>query len=154
VGRIPPHRTDAGTYLLAECFGCATVTLIKDVDGLYESDPKVSPCAGFIEDITVAELKERNLPTLPFDCVLTDLLASARQATRFQVMNGLKPHLLQCPERRARRHDRPQRRAIVSPQALPLATSARNGVDELRPARRRRARVTIKATDVMIAPGH
>ena len=36
VGRIPPHRTDAGTYLLAECFGCATLTLIKDVDGLYD----------------------------------------------------------------------------------------------------------------------
>jgi molybdenum storage protein len=94
-GRIPPHRTDAGTYLLAECFGCATVTLIKDVDGVYEGDPKTNPRAGFIEDITVADLKALNLPTLPFDRVLLDLLQSARQVTRFQIINGLKPHLLE-----------------------------------------------------------
>jgi molybdenum storage protein len=34
VGRIPPHRTDAGAFLLAECFGCKSLTLVKDVDGL------------------------------------------------------------------------------------------------------------------------
>ena len=45
LGRIPPHRSDAGAYLLAECFGCATVTLVKDVDGLYERDPKEHPTA-------------------------------------------------------------------------------------------------------------
>ena len=55
MGRIPPHRTDAGTYLLAECYGCATHTLIKDVDGLYDADPKTHPSARFIKDITVAE---------------------------------------------------------------------------------------------------
>ncbi len=95
VGRIPPHRTDAGTYLLAECYGCATHTLIKDVNGLYDADPKTNPDARFIKDITVAELKERNLPTLPFDRVLLDLLACARQVKRFQIINGLKPHLLE-----------------------------------------------------------
>ena len=95
VGRIPPHRTDAGTYLLAECYGCATHTLIKDVDGLYDADPKIHPDARLITDITVAELKERNLPTLPFDRVLLDLLACARQVKRFQIVNGLKPHLLE-----------------------------------------------------------
>src|SRR5215469_13365981 len=94
-GRVPPHRTDAGTYLLAECYGCATHTLIKDVDGLYDSDPKTNPNARFIKDITVAELKERKLSTLPFDRVLIDLLACARQVKRFQIINGLKPHLLE-----------------------------------------------------------
>lgn len=94
IGKIPPHRTDAGCFLLAECFGCATLTLVKDVDGLYESDPKADPKAVFIADITVAELRERNLASLPFDRVLLDLLASARQVTRFQVINGLKPDLL------------------------------------------------------------
>lgn len=94
VGRIPPHRTDAGSYLLAECFGCATLTLIKDVDGVYDADPKTNAGARFIEDITVAELKERNLATLPFDRVLLDLLRSARQVKRFQVINGLDPDLL------------------------------------------------------------
>jgi molybdenum storage protein len=62
-------------YLLAECYGCATHTLIKDVDGLYDADPKTHPNARFIDSITVAELKERNLSTLPFDRVLLDLRA-------------------------------------------------------------------------------
>src|SRR5919202_2769736 len=65
MGRIPPHRTDTGTFLLAECYGCATHTLIKDVDGLYESDPKVNSDAKFIPEITVSELKQRKLRTLP-----------------------------------------------------------------------------------------
>jgi len=96
VGRIPPHRTDAGSFLLAECYGCANHTLIKDVDGLYEADPETNPKAAFIKEITVAELKARNLPTLPFDRVLIDLLASARQVKQFQIINGLKPHLLEA----------------------------------------------------------
>ena len=93
LGRIPPHRTDAGTYLLAECYGCATHTLIKDVDGLYDADPKTHANARFIDSITVGELKQRNLPTLPFDRVLLDLLANARQVKRIQIINGLKPEL-------------------------------------------------------------
>jgi molybdenum storage protein len=93
-GRIPPHRTDAGTFLLAECYGCATHTLIKDVDGLYDADPKVNPNAAFIKEITVSELRARNLPTLPFDRVMIDLLANARQLKQFQIINGLRPELL------------------------------------------------------------
>jgi molybdenum storage protein len=96
LGRIPPHRSDAGSYLLAECFGCASLTLIKDVDGLYDQDPKTYPSARFIPDVTVAELKKRNLPTLPFDRVLLDLLACGRLVKRFQIINGLKPHLLEA----------------------------------------------------------
>jgi len=94
-GRIPPHRTDAGTFLLAECYGCATHTLVKDVNGLYDADPKLNPDAKFIGEITVSELRARNLPTLPFDRVLIDLLANARQVKRFQIINGLKPALLE-----------------------------------------------------------
>lgn len=94
MGRIPPHRTDAGTFLLAECYGCATHTLIKDVDGLYDSDPKVNSDAKFIPEITLSELKQRKLQTLPFDRVLIDLLGNARQMKQFQIINGLKPELL------------------------------------------------------------
>ena len=94
MGRIPPHRSDAGAYLLAECFGCATITLVKDVDGLYERDPKEHPTARFIDEITVAELRERNLPTLPFDRVLLDLLEHARLVKRIQIINGLEPDRL------------------------------------------------------------
>lgn len=94
-GKIPAHRSDAGSFLLAECFGCATVTLVKDVDGIYDRDPKEHPSAKLIEEITVADLADRNLRTLPFDRILLELLGSARQVTRFQIINGLKPELLE-----------------------------------------------------------
>jgi molybdenum storage protein len=95
IGKIPPHRSDAGAFLLAECFGCASVTLVKDVDGIHDRDPKQHPSAALIDEITAAELADRDLPTLPFDRVLLELLASARLLTQFQVINGLKPELLE-----------------------------------------------------------
>src|SRR5690606_18285871 len=67
VGRIPPHRTDAGCFILGECFGCKSVTLVKDVDGLYDRDPKTDSGANFIKEIGVKELKKKNFATLPFD---------------------------------------------------------------------------------------
>ncbi len=94
LGRIPPHRTDAGSYLTAECFGTKTCILVKDVDGLYTADPKEHPDAEFIPEISVAELRERKLPTLPFDEVLIDLLERARLVKSFQLINGLKPELI------------------------------------------------------------
>ena len=94
VGRIPPHRTDAGSYLTAECFGCKTFTLVKDVDGLYTADPKKDSSASFIREIGAAELRAMRLPSLPFDEILLDLLERSRLMTRFQIINGLKPELL------------------------------------------------------------
>jgi molybdenum storage protein len=94
IGRIPPHRTDAGCFLLAECFGCRTLTLVKDVDGLYDRDPKTDPGATFIPEISAEELERRNLPTLPFDRILLRLLGTARLMRRFQIVNGHKPELL------------------------------------------------------------
>lgn len=94
IGRIPPHRTDAGSYLIGECFGVASVILVKDVDGLYDADPKNHPNAQLIPKIGVAELRARNLETLPFDEVLLDLLERSRLVKSFQVINGLHPERL------------------------------------------------------------
>jgi molybdenum storage protein len=91
IGRIPPHRTDAGCVILAECFGCKSVTLVKDVDGLYTEDPRVNPNASFIPEIGARELKRRGLPSLPFDEVLPDILLNARLVRQFQVVNGRDP---------------------------------------------------------------
>ena len=91
IGRIPPHRTDAGSFLLAECFGCKSLTLVKDVDGLYDRDPKRHSDATFIREIGVAELKKRHLETLPFERVLLDLLEDARLLHSFQIINGRRP---------------------------------------------------------------
>ena len=95
VGRIPPHRTDAGCFILGECFGCKSITLVKDVDGLFEADPKTEPSASFIDTIGAGELKKRNLKTLPFDEVLLDLLNTSRLVSKFQVVNGCKPDLIE-----------------------------------------------------------
>jgi len=91
VGRIPPHGSDAGTFLLAECFGSKSLTLVKDVDGLYDQDPKHFPTANFIPQITATELRRRELETLPFERILLDLLDHARLLKQFQIINGRKP---------------------------------------------------------------
>lgn len=94
IGRIPPHRTDAGCFFVAETFGCKSLTLVKDVDGLHAEDPKSNPGAPFIPEIGVKELRARHLRTLPFDAVLLDLLDTARLLDRFQIVNAAKPELL------------------------------------------------------------
>jgi molybdenum storage protein len=47
-GRIPPNRTDSGTYLTAEFLGVRSLIFVKDEDGLYTDDPKKNPLAKFI----------------------------------------------------------------------------------------------------------
>jgi molybdenum storage protein len=91
IGRIPPHRTDAGCLILGECFGCKSVTLVKDVDGLYTEDPRENPSATFIDSIGARELKKRKLKSLPFDEVLPDILLNARLVKQFQIVNGRDP---------------------------------------------------------------
>lgn len=91
IGRIPPHRTDAGTFLVAECFGCRSLTFVKDVDGVHERDPRQHPDAPLIREIGAGELARRELDGLPFDRVLLELLANARCIDRFQIVNGLHP---------------------------------------------------------------
>mgnify|MGYP006267742787 CR=1 FL=1 len=93
-GRIPPHRTDAGCFILGECFGVKSVTLVKDVDGLYDKDPKQFADAQFIDCISARELKKRQLETLPFDEVLLEILTTTRLVKQFQIVNGLKPELI------------------------------------------------------------
>ena len=96
VGRVPPHRTDAGSYLVAECFGCETFTLVKDVDGLYTADPKTDSGAQLIREISVSEVRDRGIETLPFDEVLLKLLDCARVVKKFQIVNGGKPELIRA----------------------------------------------------------
>jgi molybdenum storage protein len=91
VGRIPPHRTDAGSFMVAETFGCRSLTLVKDVPGLYTEDPKKNPGASFISEIGVKELRRKALKTLPFDPVVLDLLEGARLLDRFQIVDASDP---------------------------------------------------------------
>ena len=63
-GVIPPYRTDAGCFLVAEQFGCKAMIFVKDEDGLYSANPKTSKNAKFIPKISVDEMKTRGLHEL------------------------------------------------------------------------------------------
>lgn len=93
-GVIPPYRTDAGCYLVAETYGCKSMIFVKDEDGLYTANPKTDPTAEFIPEITVDELIARDLPDLVVERPVLDLMRHARFVREIQIVNGLKPGLL------------------------------------------------------------
>ncbi|NHN77904.1 molybdenum storage protein subunit alpha [Azotobacter chroococcum] len=90
--RIPPHRADTGAFLLADALGAAGLTIVEDVDGVYTADPK-GPDAGqaqFLAETSAADLAKLEGP-LPLDRALFEVMATARQLERVQVVNGLVP---------------------------------------------------------------
>jgi molybdenum storage protein len=90
LGKIPPHGSDAGSYLVGEVFGARSVILLKDVDGLYSADPKTHPEATFIPDIRVSELMTMRLETLPVEPVVLELLVRSKLLKAIRVINGLE----------------------------------------------------------------
>jgi hypothetical protein len=64
---------------------------VKDVDGLYTADPKTNPDAEFIAEIGAEELIARQLPTLPVEPVVLELLVRAKLAKSIRIVNGLIP---------------------------------------------------------------
>jgi molybdenum storage protein len=93
-GVIPPYRTDAGCYLVAETYGCRRMIFIKDEDGLYTANPKTDPSATLIPEITVDELAALDLPDLVVERPLLDLMRHARHVREIQIVNGLRPGLI------------------------------------------------------------
>jgi len=94
-GRVPPHRSDAGCFMLAETFGCKSLTLVKDVAGLYTADPKLDHAAKLITETDAKTLRRMNLATLPFDRVLVELLEESRLVKSFQLVSGLEEGTLE-----------------------------------------------------------
>jgi molybdenum storage protein len=90
-GVIPPYRTDAGCYLMAEQFGCKAMIYVKDENGLYTENPKTSKNATFIPKISVDEMKAKGLHDSILEFPVLDLLKSARHVREVQVVNGLVP---------------------------------------------------------------
>lgn len=91
VGRIPPHRTDTGAYLVSEVLGTKAAIFVKDEEGLYTADPKKDPNAKFIKKISVAELKALDLQDVVVERALLDLMENAQNRRSIQVINGLEP---------------------------------------------------------------
>ena len=90
-GVIPPYRTDAGCFLMAEQFGCKAMIYVKDEDGLYTANPKTSPDATFIPKISVDAMQARGLHDSILEFPVLDLLKAARHVREVQVINGLVP---------------------------------------------------------------
>src|SRR5262249_25630640 len=93
-GVIPPYRTDAGCFLVAEQFGCKAMIFVKDEDGLYSANPKTSKNSKFIPKISVDEMKARGLHDSIVEFPMLDLLKEARHVLHVQVVNGLAPGTL------------------------------------------------------------
>jgi molybdenum storage protein len=90
VGRIPPHRTDAGCYLISEVLGARSMIYVKDEEGLYTADPKKDRNAKFIPKITVDELEKLDLGDVVLERTVFQLMRNARNRRSVQVINGLK----------------------------------------------------------------
>ncbi|HSM52100.1 MAG TPA: uridine kinase [Thermoanaerobaculia bacterium] len=91
VGRIPPHRTDTGSFLVAEVFGARSMIYVKDEDGLYTADPKKDRNAKFIPKITVDELLDMDLQDLVVERAVLDLMKNSQHRRSIRVVNGLVP---------------------------------------------------------------
>lgn len=91
IGRIPPHRTDTGAYLVSEVFGARSMIYVKDEDGLYTSDPKKDVNATFIPKITLSELDEMDLDDVVVERSVLEMMKNAQSCRSIQIINGLKP---------------------------------------------------------------
>ncbi len=87
VGKIPPHRTDSGTFLLADAYGAARTIYVKDVDGVFTRDP-ASDGAELIPRVGAAELLAMDLETLPIDALVLELMGAAKHVEEIQIVNG------------------------------------------------------------------
>ncbi|MFC5993787.1 molybdenum storage protein subunit alpha [Pseudonocardia hispaniensis] len=87
VGKIPPHRSDAGAFLLADAYGAAQLIYVKDVDGVCTGDPATRE--GFLPQVGAGELLRMELPGLPVDRIVLELLGAAKHVTQIQIVNGL-----------------------------------------------------------------
>lgn len=92
VGKIPPHRTDTGAFLLADAYGAAQTIYVKDVDGVFTSDPATADGRRpeLIARMGVAELMAMDLDALPIDALVLELMAHAKHQKEIQIVNGLK----------------------------------------------------------------
>jgi molybdenum storage protein len=91
-GKIPIHRSDAGAFLVADAYGAAQLVYVTDVDGVYTGE--VGDPAGLLPRVAAADLREMDLPGLPIDRVVLDLLVTAKNVRQLQITNGLVPGTL------------------------------------------------------------
>jgi len=88
--RIPIHRTDVGTLVLADLIGARSCILVKDEHGLFTDDPKKNGKALFIPEISVQDLLERDLDDMIIEHPCLEILRNSEVIDRIQIINGLE----------------------------------------------------------------
>lgn len=89
-GRIPIHRTDVGTLILADLIGARSCIFIKDEKGLYSDDPKKNPKAELIPEIGAKELMKRDQDDLIIERPCLEILQNSQVLRRIDIVNGLE----------------------------------------------------------------
>jgi molybdenum storage protein len=89
-GRIPIHRTDVGTVLLADLLGMKNIIFIKDEKGLYTDDPKKNPDAEFISEIGAKELMQNDQDDLVIERPCLEIIQNSEVIEKIQIINGLE----------------------------------------------------------------
>lgn len=88
--RIPIHRTDVGTLIVADLIGARSCILVKDEDGLYTDNPKKNKKAKLIAKISAKDLIRRDLDDLIIERPCLEILQNSEVLDRIQIVNGLK----------------------------------------------------------------
>lgn len=86
--RIPIHRTDVGTLILADLIGARSCIYVKDEEGLYTDDPKKKSDAKFISKISASELLAHDFDDLIIERPCLEILQNSEVINSIQVING------------------------------------------------------------------
>jgi molybdenum storage protein len=89
-GRIPIHRTDVGTIILADLIGARSCIFIKDEKGLYTDDPKKNPAASFISEIGAKTLMQKDQDDLIIERPCLEILQNSEVVNKIWIVNGLE----------------------------------------------------------------
>ncbi len=90
-GRIPLHRTDVGTIIMADLIGARKCIFIKDEKGLYTGDPKKNAEEQFIAEIGAKTLMDRDLDDLIIERPCLEILQNSEVLENIIIINGLEP---------------------------------------------------------------
>jgi molybdenum storage protein len=89
-GRIPLHRTDVGTIIMADLIGARNCIFIKDERGLYTGDPKKDPKEKFIAEIGAKALMKKDFDDLIIERPCLEILQNSEVLERIHIVNGLE----------------------------------------------------------------
>jgi molybdenum storage protein len=75
---------------MAELLGAKSCILVKNVDGLFDEDPRLNPKARLIEEIGAEGLIGMDMEDLVLERKTVDLLPHATNVREIKIINGHK----------------------------------------------------------------